>query len=54
MSVPWMPRLLVYNRFNAWGRQRELPPMPRYSFRELYRQRPASRRPGPSGPPDQP
>ena len=54
ISVPWMPRLLVYNRLNAWGKQRELPPMPRYSFRELYRQRPASRRPGPPGPPDQP
>ncbi len=39
-TVPWMPRFLVYNRLNAWGRQRELPPMPRRSFRELYRERP--------------
>ncbi len=37
--VPWMPRFLIYNRLNAWGRQRELPPMPRHSFRELYRRR---------------
>jgi L-lactate dehydrogenase complex protein LldF len=36
-TLPWMPRALIYNRFNAWGRQRELPPMPRRSFRELYR-----------------
>jgi L-lactate dehydrogenase complex protein LldF len=33
------PRTLIYNRFNPWGKQRELPQAPRYSFRELYRQR---------------
>ena len=37
--VPRLPRFLVYNRFNAWGRQRELPPMPARSFRQLYRER---------------
>ena len=37
--VPWMPRFLVYNRFNAWGRQRELPPMPKKSFRQQFRER---------------
>lgn len=31
-----LPRMVVYNRFNPWGRQRELPPMPRRSFREMY------------------
>ena len=36
-TLRWLPRLLVYNRLNAWGRQRELPPMPRKSFRQLYR-----------------
>ncbi len=35
--VPKLPRLLIYNRFNPWGRQRELPVFPRQSFRELYR-----------------
>lgn len=30
------PRFLKYNRLNAWGKQRELPPMPRQSFRALY------------------
>lgn len=30
------PRWLVYNRFNVWGRQRDLPPPPRRTFRELY------------------
>jgi L-lactate dehydrogenase complex protein LldF len=34
-----LPRFLVYNRFNAWGRQRELPPMPKRSFRRMYRER---------------
>jgi L-lactate dehydrogenase complex protein LldF len=37
--VPKLPRFMVYNRLNAWGKQRELPPMPKQSFRELYRQR---------------
>ena len=37
--VPWLPRWLVYNRLNPWGKQRELPPFPRESFRELYRRR---------------
>ncbi len=34
--VPRLPRFVLYNRFNAWGRQRELPPFPPKSFRELY------------------
>ncbi len=34
------PRWLVYNRFNAWGLDRELPILPSKSFRELYRERP--------------
>jgi L-lactate dehydrogenase complex protein LldF len=37
--LPKLPRFMVYNRLNAWGKQRELPPMPRQSFRELYRAR---------------
>ncbi|HYS82353.1 MAG TPA: lactate utilization protein B [Anaeromyxobacteraceae bacterium] len=35
--VPLLPRGLVYGRFNGWGKQRELPPMPRESFRDAYR-----------------
>jgi L-lactate dehydrogenase complex protein LldF len=35
--LPLLPRAMVYASWNAWGRQRELPPMPRESFRELYR-----------------
>jgi len=35
--VPVLPRALVYGRWNVWGRQRDLPPMPRRSFRQLRR-----------------
>ncbi len=37
--VPKLPRFMVYNGLNAWGKQRELPPMPKQSFRDLYRKR---------------
>ena len=37
--LSWLPRFLVYNRFNPWGRQRELPVPPKQSFLEMYRQR---------------
>ncbi len=37
--VPRLPRFLVYNRFNPWGEERELPEMPSKSFKELYRER---------------
>jgi L-lactate dehydrogenase complex protein LldF len=30
---------MIYNGLNAWGKQRDLPPAPKKSFRELYRQR---------------
>jgi L-lactate dehydrogenase complex protein LldF len=33
------PRYLIYIRWNAWGRQREMPEIPRQSFRDLYRNR---------------
>ncbi|MGH7200842.1 MAG: lactate utilization protein B [Planctomycetaceae bacterium] len=35
-TVPKLPRFLVYNRLNPWGRRRELPELPKKSFRELY------------------
>ena len=35
--VPLVPRRLLYVRWNTWGQQRELPPMPRHSFRARYR-----------------
>jgi L-lactate dehydrogenase complex protein LldF len=36
-ALRWMPRFLVYNPGNAWGRQRELPEPPELSFREMFR-----------------
>ena len=35
--VPILPRGILYARANVWGRQRELPPMPKETFRDLYR-----------------
>ncbi|AMV17061.1 LutB/LldF family L-lactate oxidation iron-sulfur protein [Planctomyces sp. SH-PL14] len=32
--VPKLPRFLVYNPLNPWGKQRELPEFPKTSFRE--------------------
>jgi L-lactate dehydrogenase complex protein LldF len=37
--VPKLPRFILYNRWNTWGKQRELPPFPKESFREMYRKR---------------
>ena len=33
----WAPRWMVYHRLNPWGRQRELPPAAKSSFRDWYR-----------------
>jgi L-lactate dehydrogenase complex protein LldF len=35
--VPHLPRFVLYNRMNPWGKQRELPEFPKQSFREQYR-----------------
>jgi len=37
--VPLLPRRWLYGRWNSWGLQRELPSMPKQSFRALYRRR---------------
>lgn len=34
-----LPRFMLYNFLNPWGRQRELPPAPKQSFREQYRKK---------------
>ena len=33
---PLLPRWVLYNRLNAWGKQRDLPDFPKKSFRQLY------------------
>jgi len=38
-AVPWLPRFVIYNPLNRWGRQREIPRFPKRSFRGLYRRR---------------
>ncbi|MHC4878983.1 MAG: lactate utilization protein B [Planctomycetota bacterium] len=37
--VPKLPRFLIYNRLNVWGRQRDLPDFPKQSFRDQYKRR---------------
>jgi L-lactate dehydrogenase complex protein LldF len=37
--IPLLPRWLLYNRLNDWGRQRDLPQIPSNSFREQYARR---------------
>jgi len=39
-AVPRLPRSLVFGNWNAWGKNRELPPMPRHSFRDLVGKEP--------------
>ena len=39
LVVPLLPRFMLYNSLNVWGRQRELPQFPKQSFREAFAQR---------------
>ncbi len=36
--VPKLPESLVYNKANAWGRQRDMPKMAEKSFKEMFEQ----------------
>jgi L-lactate dehydrogenase complex protein LldF len=35
-SVDRLPHFMIYNPFNAWGRQRDVPQAPAYTFRQWY------------------
>ena len=35
-ALPIMPRFMLYNNLNAWGKEREIPQAPKQSFREWY------------------
>jgi len=35
--IPVAPRFMLYNKMNAWGKERELPQAPKKSFREWYK-----------------
>ena len=35
-SIEYLPRFMMYNRLNAWGRQREVPAAPPQTFRQWY------------------
>lgn len=45
--TPKLPRFLIYNRLNTWGRQREIPEFPKQSFRQAWKKR-AETKPGES------
>src|SRR5690554_204988 len=32
-----LPRMLIYNRLNVWGKERELPEVPKESFKQWYK-----------------
>jgi len=36
-AIKNMPRKLIYNKLNIWGEGRELPEVPKYSFKEWYK-----------------
>jgi L-lactate dehydrogenase complex protein LldF len=42
-SVEYLPRVMLYNRFNAWGKQREVPAAPAMSFRQWWLKHRAAR-----------
>jgi len=35
-ALRWLPRAVIYNRWNVWGRSRELPEPPAQSFHDWY------------------
>ncbi len=36
--LPILPRKIIYNKMNIWGRQRDIPTMPKKSFKDLYKE----------------
>jgi L-lactate dehydrogenase complex protein LldF len=38
-ALKFLPRLFLYNHVNAWGRHREMPAVPKQTFRQWYIQR---------------
>ena len=36
LALMYMPRMFIYNRLNVWGEGRELPEIPKESFKEWY------------------
>ncbi len=37
--VPMLPDSIIYSKANVWGKQRDIPKIPKNSFKELYKQR---------------
>ena len=45
-ALKHLPRFVVYNRLNTWGRGREVPPVPAQTFHQWYRQNRAGKHGG--------
>jgi L-lactate dehydrogenase complex protein LldF len=45
-ALKHLPRFVVYNRLNTWGRGREVPPVPAQTFHQWYQQNRASKHDG--------
>ncbi|MGB5919142.1 lactate utilization protein B [Arcobacter sp.] len=37
--IPMLPDSIIYSKANVWGKQRDIPKMPKNSFKELYKQK---------------
>jgi L-lactate dehydrogenase complex protein LldF len=37
--IPLLPDSIIYSKANVWGKQRDIPKMPKNSFKELYKKR---------------
>ena len=35
--VPKLPKSILYNKLNVWGKQRDLPKFPKKSFKEMFK-----------------
>ncbi|AME26898.2 hypothetical protein AXG89_29455 (plasmid) [Burkholderia sp. PAMC 26561] len=35
-ALKHLPRFVIYNRLNTWGREREMPPPPLQTFHQWY------------------
>ncbi|NQU66093.1 MAG: iron-sulfur cluster-binding protein [SAR324 cluster bacterium] len=35
-TLPYIPKSILYSRLNTWGKQRDMPQLPQYSFHEWY------------------
>jgi L-lactate dehydrogenase complex protein LldF len=37
-TIPLLPKAVIYNKYNIWGKHRDIPQMPAKSFKEIYKE----------------